>query len=83
MYPRLYAHVCRGKNKDTLLTPHRYVRDGGRYHLAMRKGGPYVGVDTEEQVINLLKENYRLRMSNRQEKYPPSLISRNAIHGWK
>lgn len=78
----LWAFVARGKNKGIKLTPHRYVRDGGRFHLARTKEGPYIAVDCEEDVIAHLRRGLCLRMSNRSERYPPSLVQPKSVKGW-
>ena len=79
----LWTFVSRGKNKGVRLTPHRYVRDNGRFHLANAKEGPYVAVETEAEIVAQLRKGLCLRMSNRSEGYPPSLISPKSIKGWR
>jgi hypothetical protein len=79
----LWTYVSRGKNKGVRLTPHRFVRDNGRFHLANAKEGPYVAVETEAGIVAQLRRGLSLRMSNRDEGYPPSLISPKSIKGWK
>lgn len=79
----MWTFVCRGKNKNIKLTPHRYVRDGGRFHLAKRKEGPYIAVASEIDIISHLRHGLSLRMSNKAEEYPPSLIIPRHINGWQ
>jgi hypothetical protein len=79
----LWTCVSRGKNKGVRLMPHRFVRDNGRFHLAISKEGPYVAVETEAEIVAQLRRGLSLRMSNRNEGYPPSLIFPRSINGWE
>jgi hypothetical protein len=79
----MWSFVRRGKNKNIKLTPHRYVRDGGRFHLAKTKEGPYIAVASEAEIIPHLRRGIGLRMSNKTEDYPPSLIIPRHINGWQ
>ena len=78
----LWAFVCRGKNRGIRLEPHRYVRDGGRFHVAKAKEAPPIAVHSEAEIIRYLQRGLSLRMSNRSEGYPPSLIKPKSIKGW-
>lgn len=79
----LWTYVSRGKNKGVRLTPHRFVRDNGRFHLAESKKSPHIAVTTEAEIVAQLRLGLRLRMSNRAEGYPPSLICPRSIKGWE
>lgn len=83
MVEMLWTHVCRGKNKWVRLTPHRFVRDNGGFHLAKSKKGPYVAVTTEAEIVAQLRRGLSRRMSNRAEGYPPRLISPKSVSGWE
>ena len=79
----LWTYVSRGKNKGVRLTPSRFVRDHARFHLAASKEGANVAVSTEAEIVAHLRRGLSMRMSNRSEGYPPSLISPKSIKGWR
>ena len=74
----LYAEVLRGQNVGIRLTPHKYRN--GKYRVARKKGGPYTDVDFDE-IVSWIQRGHGVRMSNKQQKHPPGLISAESIKG--
>ena len=76
----LIATVSRGKNRGTLLLPHRFKDD--RYRVQLGKRGPYIPITDCRDIASYLANGYSLQMSDRAESQTPTLIRPEAIRGW-
>lgn len=77
----LFFIVSRGKNAGIRLSPHRL--NNGMYRVSETKQGRHVWVRDEDEIKSYLSRGYSLRMSNKSERHPPSLISPESIQGWR
>jgi hypothetical protein len=78
----LVAIVRRGKKSGTRLFPHLYKEDG-RYHVSLTRQGPHIPLADDRDIPDYLANGYSLGMSNKSEKYNPTLIKPDSILGWK
>jgi hypothetical protein len=76
----LFATVSRGKKLGTRLLPHRFKDN--RYRVQLGKEGPYIPITDYREIPSYLANGYSLQMSNKAERYTPSLIRPESIHGW-
>lgn len=78
----LFATVRRGKRTGVRLFPHRYKADD-RFHVSLTRQGPHIPLADDRDIPEYLANGYSLGMSNRSEKYNPTLIKPESIRGWK
>ena len=78
----LFAIVRNGKKAAIRLFPHRYEEDD-RYHVSLTQEGPHIPIADDRDLPDYLANGYSLGMSNAEERYSPTLIDPESIHGWK
>lgn len=80
MNPTLKAVVKRGKEFGVVLLPHQYA-DGSYVASQSRYERDYIRVTTIDELIELWKQGYKVRMSAPNSEYhrSPSLIAAGAI----
>lgn len=75
MKTRLRYVVSRGKNRGTVLTPHWYVGGYFQAHKTNSRNDPAgKRVSTEDELIDLVRSGYHVRMSNPAKRHAPSTV---------
>jgi hypothetical protein len=69
--------INKGLNQGKKLYPHRN-KEGFYIASFTRFKKNYVYVRTEEELLDLIKKGYKIRMSNPREGIPPSLVIINS-----
>ncbi len=70
--------IKRGKNIGEILRPHWFIEDGGHFraHKTNSRNDPEGRrVKTEKELIELVRQGYRVRMSNSVIGHAPSTVA--------